>query len=60
MGIVRRDCFQVADVVILAQRKLHLADNILVLLLKHLCINAVIGLACSIVALVLVHFINKE
>ena len=60
MGIVCRNCFQVADVIILAQRKLHLADNILVLLLKHLCINAVIGLACGIVALVLVHLVNKE
>ena len=60
MGIVCRNCLQVADVIILAQRKLHLADNILVLLLKHLCINTVVRLACGIVALVLVHFIYKE
>ena len=60
MGVVRRDGIQILYVRIVANLALHIADNIAVLLFKHIGVDTVIWFSRFVVLLVFSNFVDKE
>ena len=60
MGIVGRNRVQIADVVLIADLPLHGAENVVVLFLEQIRIDAIERMPSLIILLVLCNFVDEE
>lgn len=60
MSFSRSNTVQIAHVFVIAKFPLHIADNVLIFLLKNIRINAVERLPSLVILLILGHLVNKK
>ena len=60
MGVMGGNCVQIPYVVLVADLPLHGAENVVVLFLKHICIDAVERMPSLVVLLVLRNLVDEE
>ena len=60
MGIVGRNRVQIADIVLVADLPLHGAENVVVLFLEHIRVDAVERMPSLIILLVLRNLVNEK
>ena len=60
MGVMGGNCVQIADIVLIADLPLHGAENVVVLFLEHIRIDAVERMPNLIILLVLRNFVDEE
>ena len=60
MGLMGGDGVEVSDIILIVKLPLHIGDNILVFLFKHIGIDAVIGGARLVVQFVLRNLVDEE
>ena len=60
MGFVGRNHIQILQVIVFFHPDLHIADDIIVLFLEYIGVDAVLRLSRLVILLVLGHFVNEE
>ena len=60
VGVMGGNCVQITNVVLVSDFPLHGAENVVVLFLEHICIDAVERMSSLVVLLVLRNFVDEE
>ena len=60
VGVMRGDGVQIFYVLFISELELHIADNVVVLLLEHIGVNAVVGTPFTVIPPVFRHLVNEK